>query len=428
MVLVIDSGTTNTKAFLFDRAGKPVCESRCPTGTLHPGPGMVEQEAEEWWLAALSAVQKIRRATIGLSNIKIDAIITSTQGGTFAPLDKELEPLRPGITWLDNRAKSEAGKLNRRYGKTFYLKTGHVLRGWCPIIAIPWVKKNEPEIYRKTARISFVADYLNYKMTGRFFIDQTAAGMTSFFNVKSGAWDRNLLDITGIKSNFLPEIVLSGKSGGRLKREAAKLLGLSEGIPVISGGHDQYCASLGAGAVSPGDCLLSCGTAWVLLVLTRGPVFKPGSDWTPGRHFQPGTFGLMGAISNGGVVLDWMQKTLRLSSRRPLLVPGKEKMIQVVSCFSEGKGAIKNLNLASKPQDIYRATLKALVRQVSVYLNQIKNEVEIKRLFLVGGGVKEPLLLPILTKITGLKIIVPDVNEAAARGAAFLALKYLEEK
>ncbi len=314
MVLVIDSGTTNTKAFLFDNTGKPVCESRCPTRTLHPGPGMVEQEAEEWWRAALSAVQKIRSAKGGLSNIKIDAIVTSTQGGTFVPLNNELEPLRPGITWLDDRAEAEAGKLNRRNGKEFYQKTGHYLRGWCPLAIIPWLKKNEPRVYQKITRVSFVADYLNYKMTGRFFIDQTAAGMTSFFNVKSSTWDKDLLDIAGIKSHFLPELIPAGQPGGRLKRQAAKLLGIPEGIPVISGGHDQYCASLGAGAVKPGDCLLSCGTAWALLVLTRKPVFKPGSGWAPGRHFHPGTFGLMGAISNGGVILDWLRRNLRLQT------------------------------------------------------------------------------------------------------------------
>ncbi len=263
MVLVIDSGTTNTKAFLFDAAGKPVCRSFCSTKTTYSGPGRVEQNAGEWWSAVVSAVKKLERKR----GAKIDAIVTSTQGGTFVPLDKELEPLRSGITWLDDRAAIEAGKLKRRYGKTFYLKTGHVLRGWSPLAVIAWLKKNEPEIHRKTDRISFVADYLNYKMTGRFFIDQTAAGMTSFFNVNSGVWDADLLNISGIKSNFLPEITPAGKPGGRLKREAAKLLGLPEGIPVISGGHDQYCASLGAGATNPGDCLLSCGCRHFLSIL-----------------------------------------------------------------------------------------------------------------------------------------------------------------
>ncbi|MBU2495180.1 MAG: FGGY-family carbohydrate kinase [Candidatus Omnitrophota bacterium] len=428
MILVIDGGTTNTKAFIFDDTGKPVCESRHPTKTLYPGPKMVEQEAEEWWRAALSAVQKIRRAKDGSSNIKIDAIVTSTQGGTFVPLDKELEPLQAGITWLDNRAESEAKKLNRQYEKTFYLKTGHVLRGWCPLTVIPWFKRNEPEIHRKISRISFVADYLNYKMTGRFFLDQTAAGMTSFFNVNSGAWDRDLLNIAGIKNNFLPEIVPAGKPGGRLKKQAAKLLGLPEGIPVISGGHDQYCASLGAGAINPGDCLLSCGTAWALLVLTRKLVFKPGSGWASGRHFRPGTFGLMGAIANGGVVLDWLRRNLRLQASLVNSAPDRDNHVLVTTCFSEGRGSLKNLSLAVRAEDIYYAALKDLARQVTAYLDQIKNAVKLKRVFLVGGGVKEPLLLPILIKTTGLKIIVPDVNEAAAKGAALLAIKYLEEE
>lgn len=424
MVLVIDSGTTNTKAFLFDVTGKSVDSASCPTKTIYSGPGRVEQNAPDWWWAAVSATKKLGRKR----GVKIDAIVTSAQGGTFVPLDKELEPLRPGITWLDNRAESEAGKLNRRCGKTFYLKTGHVFRGWCPLAVIPWFKKNELEIHRKTARISFVADYLNYKMTGRFFLDQTAAGMTSFFNINSGAWDRDLLDIAGIKSNFLPEIIPAGKPGGVLGSQAAQALGLPKGIPVISGGHDQYCASLGAGAVNPGDCLLSCGTAWALLVLTRKVVFKPGSGWVPGRHLHPGTFGLMGAIANGGVVLDWLRRNLRLQTFLVNSAPARNNHVLVKTCFSEGRGSIKNLGLAVRAEDIYDAALKNMACQVSDYLGQLKDAVKLKRLFLVGGGAREPLLLPMIAHSTELEIITPDIHEAAARGAALLAIKYLEGK
>ena len=425
MVLVIDGGTTNIKAFLFDAAGKPVCSASCSTKTIYSGPGRVEQNAGDWWRAAGNAIKKLENKR----SAKIDAIVTSTQGGTFVPLDKKLEPLQAGITWLDNRAESEAGTLNRRYGRRFfYYKTGRYLRSWTTLAKFLWFKRHERDVYRETSRISFVADYLNYKMTGRFFMDQTAAGMTSFFNVRSGTWDNDLLDIAKIESNSLPEIVPAGKPGGVLTKEAAKLLSLSEDIPIISGGHDQYCASLGAGAMNHGDCLLSCGTAWALLVCTEKLIFEPESEWTSGRHLLDKNFGLMGPIGNGGVILDWVKKNMRLSCRVISLQATEKDRVKVIPYFSEGRGSIENLSLASSPENIYRATLKALVHLVSDYLNQIKGKVKLKKLFLVGGGAREPLLLPMLAEITKLKTIVPDVNEAAARGAALLAIKYLEEK
>ena len=166
MILVIDRGTTNTKAFLFDLKGKPVCGARCSTKTTHPGSGMVEQEAEDWWCSAVNAVKRCMKH--GAPGRGISAIVTSTQGGTFVSLGNDLKPLQPGITWLDNRAINEAAKLNRCYGKNFfYYKNGRSLQGWNSLALILWLKGNKRNTYRKMRRMSFVADYLNYKMTGR---------------------------------------------------------------------------------------------------------------------------------------------------------------------------------------------------------------------------------------------------------------------
>jgi len=423
MILVIDSGTTNTKALLFTRECKVVSESRVLTKTSHPGHGMVEQEATEWWNAAVTAVSQCLSSCGTIP--EIDAIVTSTQGGTFAVLDRNLYPLRPGITWLDNRAASEAEEITRTNGEEIFFKTGHTLRGWCPPAVIRWMEKNEPDTYRKIARISFVADYLNYRMTGKFFIDQTGAGMTVFYNILSGLWDNDILKISGITIESLPRIVCSGEIGGTLTAQAAKILGLKEGIPVISGGHDQYCASYGAGAIKIGDCLLSCGTAWALLILTEKPVFEANSGWNPGRHFWPGTFGLMGAISNGGIVLDWFRKNLLLSDA-PRNLEDTDKNVRVTPFFSEGKGAIENLTLSTGAGHIYRAAVKSIVEQVILLLEQVKSKATVERLFLVGGGAKEPLLKPVLSESAGYKIIQPETQEAAARGAALLVLKYLD--
>ncbi|MFH0796659.1 MAG: FGGY family carbohydrate kinase [Candidatus Omnitrophota bacterium] len=436
MILVIDSGTTNTKAFFFDHRGNIVAGTASPTKTFHLLSGKVEQRAEDWWKSAVEAIKKLRLQ----KHPEIEAIVTSSQGGTFVALDKGLKPLGPGITWLDNRAESIAKGLDSKYGKDFFFrKTGHYLEGWCPTAVILWLQKNEPVPFHRIRRISFVADYLNQKLTGRFFIDQTAAGMTSFFNINSGDWDKELLDIVRMKKETLPELIPAGSIGGKLNREAANILNLKEGIPVISGGHDQYCASLGAGAVGPGDCLISCGTAWALLVCTKKPVFKTNSFWSPGRHLKKDYFGLMRAMGDGGVVLDWLKKNLRFSMdsrllhagmterkyagiRVPLSIGLERATLKVEPYFSRGKGTIRNLSLASKPEEIYLAALKALVNEVNAYLEQIRNELVIKKLFLVGGGAKEPLLAPMLSEFTKLKVSVPEVTEAAAKGAALLAL------
>ena len=131
----------------------------------------------------------------------------------------------------------------------------------------------------------------------------------------------------------------------------------------------------------------------------------------------------MGAISNGGVVLDWLRKNLRLQASLVNSAPAGDSRVLVTTRFSEGRGSIKNLSLAVESEDIYYAALKDLARQVSACLGQLKDAVKLKRIFLVGGGAKEPLLLPIIAHRTELEVIAPDINEAAARGAALLAIK-----
>ncbi len=425
LYLVFDSGTTNTKAFLFDGEARLIASASHPTATLWPRPGWVEQRAETWWDAAVKAARTLRRSTPRWSGNKISAIGISSQGGTFAPLNRNLKPLRPGITWLDHRSAAFAAGLVKRYGSGFlYRKSGRRMAGWAPPAAVLWMKETEPPLYAGISRLSFVADYLNFKLTGRFFLDPTSAQMTCFYNLRKDDWDDEVLEISGLKRAALPDLVNAYETGGTVTREAAKLLDIRPGTPVVAGGHDQYCASLGTGATGEGDCLLSCGTAWALLVSCRKLVFDEKSAWAPGRHLRENTFGLMGAIGNGGVILDWVRKNIRIPPHRGLpRQGGGEAGVKMTPFFSQSKGTIENLSLATTGADIYRAALEAVIGEVRNYLEQLKGRIPVRRFVLAGGGVREPQLVPMLKKITGKQVVVPEIREAAARGAALLAVQ-----
>lgn len=414
MILVVDSGTTNTKVFLFSEKGEIIVSSSSPTKILNLSGGRVEQKADFWWNALVESVKKLRR-TVYWEKRKIKVISISSQGGTFVPLDRNFLPLRPGITWLDNRGAIIAGYLNRKYGKEyFFRKTGHYLTGWSPPASLLWLKKKEPSVISETKRISFVADYLNFKLTGRFFLDPTSAQMSCLYNIVNNRWDKELLQITGISEENLPMVIPSYAFGGKVSKEASTILDIPEGIPVVAGGHDQYCASLGAGAINKGDCLLSCGTAWALLVVTEAPVFIPDSGWSPGRHLIEGKFGLMGAISNGGVILDWMRRNLKIKR-----VSGDNR-VEVIPDFTENKGSIKNIGLSTTGYDIFNAGKKALSIAVKKQLEKINKKIEIKRILMVGGGTREENLPEMVKKYTGIKVIIPEVREAAGKGAFLL--------
>ncbi|MCM8769734.1 MAG: FGGY family carbohydrate kinase [Candidatus Omnitrophica bacterium] len=428
MVFSIDSGTTNSKVFLFDNDGRLVRMASQPTPTFYPQAGWVEQPAEGWWQAVVQATKNLG---IGPKKKRLSGLSLSSQGGTFVLLDREMKPLRPAITWLDNRARAIAACLNRQYGQDFfYQKTGHVLRGWAPLALLLWLKRVEQETWKHIHRVSFVSDYLNFKLTGRFYLDHTSAQMSCLYNLRTGTWDEELLQLTGLKPEQLPEILPADAIGGETRPPECHQLDLPAGLPGVAGGHDQYCACLGTGAGKKGDILLSCGTAWALLLTTDRLIFDNEHLFCPGRHILKGKYGLMGVVSEAGALLAWIRENMKINLAASLSEKIEKKIagLRVKLGFTQGKGAISNLSLSVTGQEIYVKVLQTLIGEVCWLLKHMEEKTKINRIYLAGGGTKEPLLPNYLEEFTGKKVVVPEVKEAAGRGAAFLVSRTFREK
>lgn len=414
MFLVFDSGTTNTKAFLFSgRDAKLIASASYPVKTICCGPGIVEQPAETWWSSLVQALRLLQRSERWRKH-DIEAVGISSQGGTFVPLDAGLNPVRNGITWLDNRACTIAGSFEKRH---MHLKTGRYPESWMPPAVCLWLKENEPSTIMKTSRISFVSDYLNFKLTGSFFLDRTSAQMSCFYDIRKKKWDPGMVEMAGMGMEKMPAVIPSNCTGGKVTRDSAELLDVPEGIPVVAGGHDQYCASLGAGAMNKGSCLLSCGTALALLITTRKLLLKEKTSWVPGRHVRNGYYGYMSSISNGCVVLDWVKKNFKIRQ----INRDKANNVNFVTSLSEKSGAINNISLATTGADIYLAALESLSITVQNRIGEAEDAVKVNSIIMLGGGAKEKLLPYMVEKYSGVKVLIPEINEAAGRGAALLA-------
>jgi len=410
-IISFDSGTTNTKVFLFSINGKLLKNFSTPTGISFPQPLFAEQNCNDW-------IGTIIRGIRNVGDSSVRGISGSFQGGTFVLLDKHLKPLVPAITWLDNRSRDIASDFVKKYGEDFfYRKTGYVPRGWSCLFNLLWIKKFKPEVFRKIARISFVADYVNYFFTGNFALDHTSAAITTLYNLEKKQWDEELLEIAGIKKQMLGEIVQASDVIGRLKKDTTKTIGLEAGIPVFAGGHDQYCASLGAGAAKTNRILVSCGTAWVLLATTSKMVFDPQRQFCPGPHVKKNLYGLMYAISNGGIIYDWGRKIFSCefdSFKEP-------SGIIIAPEFNTGNGAILNLNLSTNSHQILQAIVVCLCFQVRKCLERVEEILpsgeKMKKIVMIGGATRNPLVAKLLASITGRNVIVPEISEAAGFGA-----------
>ena len=139
-------------------------------------------------------------------------------------------------------------------------------------------------------------------LTGGYVTDPTRAAIMRLYDINKGVWNAEMLEFLGITAKRLPEVQRSGTFIGYLTAEAAAAFGLNTDVKVYNGAHDQYCASIGSGVISPGRLLPATGTAWVLFGVTEKPLFSK-SHISPGVH-PWGGFGAMASLSGIGAVVE----------------------------------------------------------------------------------------------------------------------------
>jgi len=440
LLLGIDAGTTATKTLLIDQSGRIIALAQQEYEIIPSHDTWVEQNPEDWWQAIVKTVKKVVKDEEIKKNIK--GISLSTQGGTLIPVNSEGKPLRKAITWLDQRAEKQGKILKEKFGDDFfYNRTGYKPRRGLPLLYICWLKDNEPELFKKTNKFLFVNDYIIHRLTGRYCSDPSNSSISMLYNLKLGNWDEQLLQIADISKEKLSKIKDSGVPIGRLTNLAAKTLNLLQDVIVSSGGHDQYCASLGSGAFRDGSCLVSCGTAWVLLCSLDKPVAK--SNITPGRHVIKDKWGAMAAIFSGGVAMEWFRNNFisrgiddnkdniyDLYNKKAKDIPAGSNNLLFFPHFigstaptyqPSAKGAIVGLTLSHNKYEIFRSIMESLGFETLWNIEVIeKLGISIKKIKMIGGAAKSNLWPQIIADIIGKRIFIPSVTEAACLGAAIL--------
>ena len=258
-VIGIDIGTTGTKSMLIDDTGVILKTSYRSYGLIKSGENIVEQKAKDWWD---SLVETVRECTENVNDRhNILALSISSQGGSLVSVDEKGNPLSNVIVWMDKRGIDQRNDLlNLHPDKFYYEKTGWKLSSGGGLIQIKLLKQNDLNLFERTYKFLSTIDFINFKLTGRYAIDHTNAAMTHLMDINKGAWDEELLGAAGIYEKKLSEVIETGIPVGQLTANAAKELGLTTSVKVISGGHDQYCAAIGAGAAEDGELFLSA--AW----------------------------------------------------------------------------------------------------------------------------------------------------------------------
>ena len=438
LLLGIDVGTTTTKALLMSADGEMIDSASEEYALITPGIGLCEQSAEDWWAALTAVVRRVCNTKERRDSVR--GISLSTQGGTVVPVDADFRPVANAIVWSDVRCEEERAEFEKKMGPSYLYETsGWGLGRGLPAMEIRHMRRAAPEIFHKAAYFLSVPDFVCARLTGRPAVDLSNAGINQLIDIRRGRYDPGMLDFVGVKETQLAELVPSCQPVGRLTREAADALGLSESVVVSSGAHDQYAVALGAGICQAGDAVISTGTAWVVTALTDRLDFASGfSQSVPATA---GKWGSMLSISTGGACLDWFRKQVAGVKDAPLDYetlndlaakrdePGSGGLFFYPYFGGSGhpnansslKATLVGLDLSHDRGHIARAVMEGVACQAVWAMREMDRREGFGRLYLTGGAIKSPVWTRIIAEVAGRPLHVPGTPALACVGAAMMA-------
>lgn len=446
-MLGFDCGTGESKGVLSSFDGQILARASRPHSLRSPRPGWAEHDPiEDWWNDFKGVVQELLMKT-GISAEKIGAIGISTIMAGITPVDREGNPLRNAILYgIDNRCIQEAEELNAQIGEEDIKKwAGSLLDIEMFGPKILWIRKHEPEIYRKTYKFTIASGFLTMRLTGRCCVDKySAMAAQPMLNRKKMEWDDEMCRLVCPKE-MLPDIVDTVDVVGKVTRKAALETGLAEGTPVICGTTDAGAEAVSVGVVTPEDMMIMYGSTAFFLYVTKEKKDDTGM-WTADYTLK-GLSCCTGGMATTGSLTKWIRDVMARELKEDEAkggpnayqalfaeagdIPLGSHGLMILPYFMGermpirdplAKGMIFGLNLNHTRGDIVHAAFEGIGFGICQNLDILRNAgAKMDHIMAVGGGTKSPLWLQVVSDICGVRQAVPEVNIGASYGDALLA-------
>jgi len=433
--LGIDIGTSGVKAILMDEKGKLLGEASAPLEVSRPKPGWSEQKAEDWWTALLAAVDKLAAEHKSeMSALRGLGLSGQMHGATL--LDKDDRVLRPAILWNDGRSFAECAEMEAAEPRLREI-AGNIAMPGFTAPKLLWVRKHEPEIFARTAKVLLPKDYVRFLLTGAFVSEMSDASGTLWLDVAKRDWSDALLKATGLDRSHMPSLVEGSAPSGDLKAELIKRWGIAGPVVVAGGGGDNAASACGIGAIRPGEGFVSLGTSGVLFV--SNDRFRPNTAGAVHAfcHAIPDTWHQMGVILSATDSLNWLSRitgqdaaALSNEAEAQFTGPGEEIFLPYLSGErtphnnANARGSFVGLSHLSDPARLAQAVMEGVTfafRDCQRVLGDAGTQID--HLLAVGGGSKSNLWLRMLATNLNMPIALPhDGDYGGAFGAARLGL------
>jgi xylulokinase len=448
LLLGIDIGTYESKGVLTTIAGEVIAQVAVPHQLLFPRAGWAEHDPELTWWGDFCTITKQLLSTPGVVAADIKGVGISAIGPDVLPIDENFNPLRMGILYgVDTRAVKEIDELNEKYGEDeIFNATANCLSSQSTGPKILWIKKNEPEVYKKARWFVDATTFIVARLTSRVVIDHFSAGcMVPMYDPWSNKWsDRFCKDFVNLEQ--LPEILWSHELAGRVTSKASELTGLAEGTPVSVGTIDAGAEALSVGVTKPGEMMMMYGSTIFMIQVTDNDQAREKRLWA-GPYLFPGTWCLLAGMATSGSLTRWFrdqfapelvaaEKSGGASAYAELVKeaaetkPGAEGVI-VLPYFSgertpvmdpRAKGMIFGLSLTHTRGHIFRAILEGMGHGVKQHVDLFTSiGARPKTIKSVGGGTKNSIWLQAISDISGVPQEVAPLTFGASYGDALLA-------
>jgi glycerol kinase len=436
-ILVIDEGTTSTRAMLFAADGTCLGSSQRPLTQHYPAPGLVEHDAAEIWALTLECARDMITKAGGAG--QISGIGITNQRETIVFWDRRTgEPLAPAIVWQDRRTADICAALKEQGEEpTVRAKTGLLLDPYFSGSKIGWALAHWPQLKAAgdNLAVGTVESYLVFRLTGGLHVsDATNASRTALMAIGSSGWDDGLCALFGVPRSILPEIV---DCAGPIGMTLPDLFGGAIAIAGLAG--DQQAATIGQACLSPGQTKATFGTG--AFVLTQTGRTLPQSRyrllstiaWQLGgeRHYA-----LEGSVFVAGSLIQWLRDELGLVTKasdtealaRSVADNGGVYLVPALSGLGaphwvpEARAAISGLSFAAKKAHVARAALEAMAHQThDLKMAFAADGADWAELKIDGGMVSNDWMAQDLADMLNVTVERPDFTETTALGAAMLA-------
>lgn len=437
VTLGIDIGTFESKGVMVED-GRILAQARRPHEMLVPRPGWAEHRAEEdWWGDTVSLSRTLLEQVPGA---RIEALAVSAIGPCCLPVDASGAPLRNGILYgVDTRASEEIAELNGRIGEEAILRlAGTALTSQAVGPKVLWVRRREPEVWARTARLHTATSFILERLTGAHATDHyTAGSWAPLYDMAAQRWADDLQGIT--EPDKLPRLLWSTEIAGTVSRAAAAATGLPEGTPVTCGTIDAAAEAVSVGVSRPGDMMLMYGSTVFVIEITAQRVSDPRL-WSAPWLF-PGSHAAMAGLATSGTLTQWLRELVapglarddafaQLAAEAEASPPGAKGLL-CLPYFSgertplhdpQARGVFFGLDLLHGRGDLFRAALEGIAMATRQIVDTYAEAgAAPTRVMAVGGGTRMAPWLQATSDITGLPQEIRRVTVGASYGDAFLA-------